>query len=90
MRSFSGYIQVILPYFILWHAWKAQNESKLDLVLFIIDVVVNRVVSDLKLACSIFYFEPSQLRGVLGSQFTNALILIELSRKTIHLVEIVI
>lgn len=40
--------------------------SSLIYILFSVDAVIYKVVSDLKLASSAFSFKPSQLRGVLG------------------------
>ena len=78
--------RVLLPYFILWQIWKAQNAFQFHSQSFSTDAVIFQVDSDLRLASSAFGFKPPQLRGVLGSRIAEGLRVTAPRRSSIRLV----
>ncbi|KAH9687878.1 hypothetical protein KPL70_014934 [Citrus sinensis] len=82
----SKHIRVILPCFILWHVWKARNTFMYDSVAFNVNVVIFKVLLDIRLVNDAFGFKTSQLRGILDTQIGEGLKIIMPSCRPPHLV----
>ena len=80
------HIRAILPCFILWHVWKAQNTLRCDSVAFNAKAVIFRVFLDIRLVNDAFGFKPSQLSGILNTQIEDGLRIIMPPRRPPRLV----